>query len=330
MRPTSERPGRERIGPRFRVAPFCDSTRRRRTPLDSSRHPRARGPATAALACLSLLWGYNWVAMKAALAHASPIDIAAWRFLIAGLGFVPVIRWMGLSLRVPRSEWLLTAMLSVLFTLNFTCMFSALSLGAAGRTAVLVYTMPFWVVLLAHVFLGERMRPVQWFAVGLAGAGLVLLVDPLHVAGVLPNLLALAAGLSWGASVVVTKRVQGRTRAPLLTLTLWQMLIASALLFGAGFAFGTRSTEWTSGFVLALGFTSILATNVAWLLFYFALERLSAGVTGLGTLATPVLGVLLAWLHFGERPKLMEAAAMGLIVAGIALLMVPSARRQPP
>ncbi len=49
----------------------------------------------------------------------------------------------------------------------------ALDLGGVGRTAVLVYTMPFWVIVIARVWLKEKMRPLQWAAIGLAFAGLL-------------------------------------------------------------------------------------------------------------------------------------------------------------
>jgi drug/metabolite transporter (DMT)-like permease len=54
----------------------------------------------------------------------------------------------------------------------------------------------------------------------------------------------------------------------------------------------------------------------------FALRKLSAGAAGLGTLATPVIGVAAAWLQLGERPTAGEAAGMALIVAALAVVTV--------
>ena len=59
----------------------------------------------------------------------------------------------------------------------------ALESGGAGKTSVLTYTMPFWLLLLAWAFLGERLRGVQWLAVALALAGLVLVLEPVAPAG---------------------------------------------------------------------------------------------------------------------------------------------------
>ena len=63
-------------------------------------------------------------------------------------------------------------------TATFALVTWALVAGAAGKSAVLNYTMPFWVVLFAWPVLGERPPPVQWAAIALAFAGLALLVSP--------------------------------------------------------------------------------------------------------------------------------------------------------
>jgi len=66
----------------------------------------------------------------------------------------------------------------------------------------------------------------------------------------------------------------------------------------------------------------VLGNALAWLLWMFALRKLSAGAAGLGTLATPVIGVAAAWLQLGERPTAGEAAGMALIVVALAIVTV--------
>jgi drug/metabolite transporter (DMT)-like permease len=59
---------------------------------------------------------------------------------------------------------------------------------------------------------------------------------------------------------------------------------------------------------------------LAWILWLFILNALPAGTAGLGTLLTPVIGVISAWIQLGERPGVAEALGMAAIVG--ALLMV--------
>jgi drug/metabolite transporter (DMT)-like permease len=68
----------------------------------------------------------------------------------------------------------------------------------------------------------------------------------------------------------------------------------------------------------------VLGSALSWMLFYYALARLPAGLAGLGTLATPVIGVVAAWLHFSERPSGQDLVGMLLIVAGLMLLALPA------
>jgi len=75
--------------------------------------------ATVALTVLSLIWGYNWIAMKVALDYATPIDAAAVRFALGALALLPAAHFMGYGLLIPRKEWRLVGILSVSLAANF-------------------------------------------------------------------------------------------------------------------------------------------------------------------------------------------------------------------
>lgn len=102
--------------------------------------------------------------MKQSLAYASPTDSAAWRFVVAAIALVPVVLGQGHSLRVPRKEWWLAALLGIMLAANFTGTLWGLKLGGTGKVAVLCYTMPFWTAIFAWMFIHERMRRLQWIS----------------------------------------------------------------------------------------------------------------------------------------------------------------------
>ncbi len=81
----------------------------------------------------------------------------------------------------------------------------ALVSGGAGKVAILSYTMPFWVVIFAAVFLGERLRRGQYFAILIAAFGLFLVLQPwqLDFSSMKSAMLAILSGVSWGASAIV-------------------------------------------------------------------------------------------------------------------------------
>ncbi len=222
-------------------------------------------------------------------------------------------------LRPPPLLW--TIAIGLLQTTGFVGLLMwALESGGAGKTAVLTYTMPFWLLLLAWAFLGERLRGVQWLAVALALCGLVLVLEPWQLQGGFSSALAVAGGFCWAASAVVVKRLQARHEVDILALTTWQMLFGSLPLVLIAALTWQGGPDWTSQFVAALVYNVILANALAWFLWLFGLRRLSAGGAGIATLLAPVIGVAAAWLQLGERPSAGEAAGMALIIGALAIV----------
>ncbi|MBS0552165.1 MAG: EamA family transporter, partial [Proteobacteria bacterium] len=216
------------------------------------------------------------------------------------------------------------ALLGVLQTAAFTALIQwALVAGGAGKTAVLVYTMPFWVLPMAWWLPGERIKGSQWFAIAVAGLGLVLVLEPWAMRGSLfSNLLAIAGGLTWAASAVLAKRMRRDHVFDLLSLTAWQMLFGALALCVIAVLHPSRPIDPTPYFFGALAFNAVLATGLAWLLWLYVLQHLSTGLAGLSTLGVPMIGALAGWLELGERPGAVELTGMLLIGTALALISV--------
>jgi drug/metabolite transporter (DMT)-like permease len=280
---------------------------------------RARDLGVLALVILAPIWGYGWVAMKVSLAYSQPLTFAALRVVLSSLLLFLVLIVTRRSLRPPPLGF--TTVIGLLQTTAFVgFVVAALHSGGAGKIAVLAYTMPFWLLLLAWAFLGERLHGVQWLAVILSFAGLVLVVSPWQIHGITSSVLTVAGGFAWGASAVVIKLMQRRHHVDVLSLTTWQMTIGALPLVLIGVLTYSGGPEWTAGFVWGLAYTVVFANAVAWLLWLYALRTLPAGAAGLGTLAIPVIGVVAAWLQLGEQPSAVEGVGMALVVGGLAIL----------
>jgi drug/metabolite transporter (DMT)-like permease len=277
----------------------------------------------AAFALMALLWGYNWVVMKIALRYCGPLDFAALR---GGFG-VLVLFAVLVALRVPLKPRHVgkTFWLGVFQTTGFVGLISwSLTAGAAGKSAVLAYTMPFWMLAFGWPFLDERLRGWQWLSVGLALAGLVLVLELWNGDATLTSsLLALGAGASWGVSVIIFKKIPVHGRDDLLSLTAWQMLYGVIPLVAAALLVPEPPIEWTQPFVAALLFNIVAGMAVATLLWLYILQNLPATISSLISLVVPVVGVLAAWIQLGERPSPAEGGGMVLILIGLALLTLP-------
>ena len=217
--------------------------------MSASGSPRL---ALLALALLSLIWGYNWVVMKQVIQHVDPFDFSAIRTVLgaATLFVVLLVLRRPLGLQQVRQ----VALLGVLQTGAFTALIQwALVAGGAGKTAVLVYTMPFWVVPMAWFVLGERVRGMQWAANAIAACGLVLVLEPWAMGGsAFSNLLAVAGGVTWAVASVQAKRMRRAHDFDLLSLTAWQMLFGALALCALALLHPSRPIDPTPMFLWLL------------------------------------------------------------------------------
>jgi drug/metabolite transporter (DMT)-like permease len=135
-----------------------------------------------ALGIAGLLYGYNWVVMKTALRYTDPSVFAAMRVFFGALLLFVLLVGLRRSLRPANTA--LTLVIG-LFGMTGAIGLSiwALESGGAGKTSVLVYTMPMWLLLMSWVILGERIRGLQWLSVSLALIGLLFVLSPWSAGG---------------------------------------------------------------------------------------------------------------------------------------------------
>jgi drug/metabolite transporter (DMT)-like permease len=281
-----------------------------------------------ALGLLALLWGYNWVVMKVAMRYVGPMQFAALRGTFGAILLFGMLRVFGVSLK-PRHV-VKTMFLGLFQTTGFVGLISwAINGGAASKSSVLGYTMPFWVIVFGWPFLPDRLRGRQWPAAGLILVGLVLVLEVWNsTADVGSSLLALGAGISWAISVIIFKKIPIHGRNELLSVTAWQMVWGMVPLIAAALLIPERPIEWNRYFVAALIYNGVGGMAIATFLWLYILQRLPATVSGLNALAVPVVGVAAAWIQLGERPSLSAGLGMVAILAGLALLT--TAQPEPP
>ena len=140
---------------------------------ESKRAKKLIVKAFIALFILTIIWGYNWVVMKQAVQFASPFQFAAIRTFFGSIVLFILIFLTKRPLALQEFPTML--LLGLLQSCGFTgLLIWALVEGGAGKTAVLTYTMPFWVMLFAWPMLGEKIQGWQWLAVLFALFGMVL------------------------------------------------------------------------------------------------------------------------------------------------------------
>jgi drug/metabolite transporter (DMT)-like permease len=281
--------------------------------------------ARAMVVLLGVCWGLNWIAVRVALDEIRPWSL---RCLGMGLGGALLIGWAALRgdrLGVPagpaRRQLAIAGLLNVAAFGVFTA-FAQLS-GSTSRVTMVAYTMPIWSVVFARFVLGERLDAMRVGALGLAVAGLAVLVAPLARTGTAAGIgWALAAGLAWAAGTVYLKRA--RVDADPVAVAVWQLAagfvavaIGAAVFEGAPQGWPQRpATLWALAYHVALGMA------LPYLLWFAIVRRLPASSAALGTLLVPVVAVVGAVALLGERPGPADAVGFTLIFAAVAAVLM--------
>lgn len=283
----------------------------------------SRPAALVLLFLLALVWGVHWVVVKVGLEYMPPFTYAVLRVL-GGLGTLVVLLGLQRRLRLPdRSD--LPIVLSVglaQIAVGVLTMNLALQVVPAGRSAVLVYTMPLWVAVILAVVLRIPPRRNEIIGLVLGIAGLVALLNPAAIdwaaeGEVSGTLLLLFNGMAWAAVTIHVRRHRW-TRSP-LELQPWQLLAALvplallALVLEPGFP-----VRWELATVLILLFSGPIATAFATWAFQSITRSLGAQASATGFLAVPVVGLASGALILREQLGIADLVGFGLVLAGIA------------
>jgi drug/metabolite transporter (DMT)-like permease len=284
-----------------------------------------------ALVLLSLIWGYSWVLSKVGLQFTDPLTYAVLR-----IGFGTACLFLVLALTGRRLRPTRPGMMCVLGVIQVTGYVGlsvwATAEGTAGRTAMLVFTMPFWTMLIAWPVLGERLERLQWLVAVIAMAGLAMIINPLHwrvetTLELRSKVLAVAAGLCWAIGSIMLKRLQRQTPLEPLSMTAWQMLFGTVPLLLLSAIRGWPSIQWTPLFTMTVVYNAVLTSAAGWWLWVYALKRLPSGMASMSMFAVPALALLLSWLHLGERPDRLEGTGIALLALALLILTASTARR---
>jgi drug/metabolite transporter (DMT)-like permease len=261
--------------------------------------------------------------LKALLAEMPPMAARGMAGLLAGLALAGFATLRGIPMAVPPGRWgpLLAASL-----LNVTAWMGLATMGllylGAGEGAMICYTMPAWTALAAWPVLGERPSARRVLALVLGMSGVALLVTAGGVTldwGKMPGVTMILSGAILFALGTVWFKRHPVGLNPLASVA-WQvglgclpLAIASPFLESFN-PYAVSPLGWAAFLYMAA--VPLCLCYLAW---FAALAALPAGVATIGTLATPLIGVLSAALLLGEELGARQVAALILTLGGILL-----------
>ncbi|APH72708.1 DMT family transporter [Aquibium oceanicum] len=281
---------------------------------------------------LTFSWGLNGVAVKLANDGFSPVLISIARSSIAALCVFAWCRWRGIAL-FERDGTLGAGLLAgALFGIEFVLIFWGLDFTTVARSALMINTMPFWVLLGAHFMLGERMSLLKLVGTALAFGGVALvfsdrlsLPDPEALKG---DAMCLAAGIAWAATIIVIKRSKLSSASAEKTL-LYQLAVSAVITVPLLAVSGPAIRDPDAVSTSALLFQAVFIVAFTYLLWFWLMRRYPAGGLSSFAFLTPAFGVLMGGLLLDEPLSLRIFIALGLIAVGLVIVNRP-ARRIPP
>ncbi|MBI2746826.1 MAG: DMT family transporter [Burkholderiales bacterium] len=292
----------------------------------SQRKDHLDGVAAGILLACCMFWGFQQVLVKATLPELPPIFQAALRFVGATALLMFWCRWRGVSLFLRDGTLWPGLLAGALFAGEFACLYIGLQHTTASRLTVFLYTSPFWVALVLPLLVrAERLRVVQWLGLLLAFIALVFamresFVAPTTEGQLLGDLLALAAGLSWGLTTV-TIRASALVRRSPEKLLFYQVAVSAVVLPLLSLVLGeTWSWQFSPFGITSLLLQTVVGAFASYLVWMWMLGRYPATKISAFAFLTPLFALLFGALWLGEPLTPSLLAAMALVAVGIVLV----------
>lgn len=288
--------------------------------------------AEVSLLLAVFLVGTDVVSIKYALTGFPPLVFVPFRYMLAGLlllAFLRLIGWSG-GAGLGRGDLLALAGLGLVgFAINYVTYTVGLSLTTGSNTALIIATAPVWGLLLGVVLGLERGSWMGVLGLGLAIAGVALVVGGgLGSAGasVGGDLLACVSALSWGAYTVLSLPVLRRLDP--LAVGAWTMLLGGlaalplALTGFPGLSEPISSVEWGSVGApawAAAAYSTVLCSSFAVAAYQVNVARQGANKVLAYLYLQTLVGLLASVVLLGEGLGAAKVAGAAVILLGVYL-----------
>lgn len=292
--------------------------------------------AIAAMTSVTIAWGAAFVGIKVLLESLSFTDLTLLRFAFSSLILLFLLPWYRPAERIRSRDWWLLVLLGALgvggyhLSLNF-----GEKTVSAGVASLIVSTVPVMVAILAPFFLRERISGRKAAGIGLALAGVFVLIVrgtpgvEFSVGSLLGAAITALAPLSWAFNTVLSRPLAQRLGATPLTILM--ILAGSALLIPLVRTSTFRamasmsSAEW-----FWLAYLVIPCTVGGYLVWFWALRQLDATRTATFVYLVPLWGLVWAFFLLEEALTLWVGLGGLFVLGGIWLVQERGRPGEPP
>lgn len=280
----------------------------------------------AGLLLITCIWGSNYSVVKFVLQELSPRSFASLRLALASLVFLVMIRLTGRTVAARpfsrRDLALLGLLACVGHFLYQTCFIEGIARTSAANVALIMASTPVAVALTSAALGHERVGRLHWCGAALSVLGVYLVVGwgaRASGSSIVGDLLVLTAVGCWTIYTVAAAPLLVR-HSPLV-VTGYSMAIGTVLFLVCS-STALASTPWRAvsnvSWVASI-FSSLLALNLAYTVWYTGVQRLGASRTAIYSNMVPIAALVVAWLWLGEPIGWLRITGAGLVLGGVAL-----------
>lgn len=303
------------------------------TPAAPAHAPLSRGAAYAVFAVLVLIWGLNWPIMKLVVQLMPPIWFVVVRVTLGALCLFGFLLATGRLAKPTTADWPIIWSVAIL-QMGLFMMLTTIGLQfiPAGRSAILAYTSPLWVLPAAILFFGEKLT--RWRALGMMSglAGLVVLLNPASIDWsdghqLLGNALLLCGAMLWAAAILHTRRHIWHL-SPLQLAPIQMAVLIVPLAIIAYVVEGPFHADWNWQLAWMVLYNGPLATAFAFWASVSLQRALPSSTISLSYLAVPAWGLIASTLWLGEGLPASLILGGVLIFLGVAAIALGDAWRR--
>ncbi|MDQ8020898.1 MAG: DMT family transporter [Moraxellaceae bacterium] len=279
------------------------------------------------LVLTALFWGGTWVAARIVVQEVPPFGAAFYRFLIATVAMVWIVRrHEGPLPRLTKHEWITVGLMGLtgIFAYNYFFL-HGLQTISAGRGALVIALNPSLIALVAWMFMGDRMSPVKALGIVLALGGCLLVIANGRPAALFDGGVGTGEALIFGCVVcwMLYTFIGRRATSSLspLVANLYACVIGGAMLGVAALMEGSLShlPAYSLKAWLAILYLGLLGTAVSFSWFTEGVQRIGPTKASAFTTLVPVFGVLLGALILHERLGAGVLLGGAITILGVVL-----------
>lgn len=276
-----------------------------------------------AIVLLCLVWGSLWGLVKNSLQIFPPFLFISTRLILAALTLMVVQLLLRKSVLPAKGEWQKLMISSLMICIGFYATQTfAMQFVDSGLSAVLVFTMPIFIGVLAHYILNERLNMQKMIGLVLGTLGLVAIVWPqlhhIHLTlSLIGQVLLILSGFFWVLTTVYIK--QNFATYDKIKLTLWQLLIGGIVILIGALVFEPVNIKvWMNPLNDSILFyIAVIGTGFAFALWNWIVSQVDTFVASISIMCIPILSLLFGYVLWHEPITINILIGAAFICSGI-------------